>query len=55
MKSLIRRLNVKSTVNKQSNQIDFVLVRRETCKICIKSSKCFLPIKTGGKNSEIPC
>ena len=40
---------MKSTVNKHSNQIDFVLIRRETGKICIKSSKCFLPIKTGGK------
>ena len=49
MKSLVCRTNVKSTVNKHSNQIDFVLVRRETGKICIKSSKCFLPIKTGGK------
>ena len=48
MKSLVRRTNVKSTVNKHSNQIDFVLVRCEA-RICIKSSKCFLPIKTGGK------
>ena len=49
MKSLVRRTNVKSTVNKHSNQIDFVLVRCKTGKICIKSSKCFLPIKIGGK------
>ena len=40
MKSLVRRTNVKSTVDEHSNQIDFVLVRCEASKICIKSSKC---------------
>ena len=52
MKSCVRRTNVKSTVNRHSKQIDFVLVRGAMCeasKLCIKSSKCFLPIKTGGK------
>ena len=49
MKSLVRRTNVKSTVDEHSNQIDFVLVRCEASKICIKSSKCFLPIEAGGK------
>ena len=40
---------MKSTVYKHSNQIDFVLVWCKAGKLCIKSSKCFLLVKAGGK------
>ena len=52
MKSLVRRTNVESTVDKHSYQIYFVLVRCETGKIRIKPSECSPPpphIKAGGK------
>ena len=49
MKSVIGRANVKSTADEHGNQIIFVLAECEAGKICIKSSKCFLSVKAGGK------